>query len=133
MVISFSPERSPSSMHTTRRRLPVPTPLDPQAGRPDTGAMTNERVRMLRGGSVATERRAAMVTIDMDGVLSEPLLGMNVTARGPVSPPEGAHAPSRLKGWLWPAESVRYFGRRSMPGAEAFLRELAPHYRLVLV
>jgi hypothetical protein len=74
-----------------------------------------------------------LVTVDLDGVLAVPLFGWNLTAHRPAMP-DGAPPRGRmLKGWLWPAETVRYVGRGVMPGARAFLHACAPWYRLVLL
>ena len=94
--------------------------------------MTATDLRILRGGATA-DPALPLITVDMDGVLSEPLFGWNPTAHGPVSPPDVVPAPNRMQRWLWPAERVRYVGRRSMPGAPAFLAALAPHFRLLLL
>jgi hypothetical protein len=74
-----------------------------------------------------------LVTVDLDGVLAAPPLGLNLTARGPAPPDEAGARVGRLRRWLWPAEAVRYIGRWPMPGARAFLAACAPHLRLVVV
>ncbi len=84
-------------------------------------------------GGRTSDPTLPLVTIDLDGVLAVPLLGWNLAARGPVMPAGPSMSGSRLKGWLWPGEAVRYLGRGVIPGARAFLHACAPRYRLVLL
>lgn len=94
--------------------------------------MTQTPPRILPGGR-EPDAALPLVTVDMDGVLCQPLLGWNATAHGPVTAPERVPPSGRLKRWLWQTERVRYIGRRRMAGADGFLRTLAPHYRLYLL
>lgn len=97
--------------------------------------MTSQSVPVLSGGRRG-DPSLPLVTIDMDGVLCQPLFGWNATAQGAVVPPESAGAASRqsrLKQLLWAGEAFRYAGRKGMPGSEAFLRHIGAYYRLILV
>jgi uncharacterized HAD superfamily protein len=94
--------------------------------------MVTSEPRVLSGGKRG-DSSLPLITVDLDGVLCEPPLGFNLTAHGAVLGPETVLSPGRLKRWAWRTEPLRYFGRRLMPGADAFLRELAPHFRLYLV
>ncbi len=94
--------------------------------------MTLPNVQMLSGGRRSWPD-APLITVDLDGVLCEPPFGWNVTAHGSSPAPTLERPSGRLQRWLWPAESMRYLGRRCMPGAESFLNRLAPHYRLIVV
>jgi hypothetical protein len=94
--------------------------------------MTDAEPRILPGGR-RPDTSLPLVTVDMDGVLCQPLFGWNATAHGPVAAPESVPPLGRRQRWLWLTETVRYLGRRRMPGADGFLRALAPHYRLILV
>lgn len=94
--------------------------------------MTEATTEVLPAGRRG-DAALSLITVDMDGVLCEPPLGRNITAHGPIAPPEVLPPPSRMKRLLWYTEPVRYIGRRCMPGAERFLRELAADYRLILV
>jgi hypothetical protein len=88
--------------------------------------------RILAGGRRG-DSRLPLVTVDLDGVLCEPPLGLNLTTHGAVMSEDKPAPMGRLKRWTWRTESVRYYGRRRMPGAEDFLRTLAPHFRMYLV
>jgi uncharacterized HAD superfamily protein len=94
--------------------------------------MTATQLRVLSGGRRGDPDRP-LITVDMDGVLCEPPLGMNLTVHGPAPPSAHARPPGRVQRWLWRTETVRYAGRRCMPGAPAFLRALAPQHRLYLL
>lgn len=88
--------------------------------------------RILAGGRRG-DSRLSLITVDLDGVLCEPPLGLNLTTHGAVLSEDQPAPVGRLKRWAWRTESVRYYGRRRMPGADDFLRTLAPHFRLYLV
>jgi len=94
--------------------------------------MVSAPVTVAPGGR-AGDPALPLVTIDLDGVLALPLFGWNVTAHRPMMPDGAPPRGSRLKGWLWLGEAVRYAGRGVMPGARAFLHACAPRYRLVLL
>jgi len=74
-----------------------------------------------------------LVTVDLDGVLCEPPLGLNLTTHGAVMSEDKRTRVGWLKRCVWRTEPIRYYGRRRMRGADAFLRQLAPHCRLYLV
>jgi hypothetical protein len=96
--------------------------------------MTRPSYALLPGGG---DRHIdlPLVTVDLDGVLCRPPFGWNVTARGPVEPPDVPRTGrlDRVRGLAWRAEPFRYSGRRGMPGARPFLEALHPRFRLVLV
>jgi hypothetical protein len=88
--------------------------------------------RVLTGGRRG-QPGLPLVTVDLDGVLCEPPLGFNLTTHGAVMSEDKPKPAGRLKRWAWRTEAIRYFGRRRMPGADTFLRRLAPHCRLYLL
>lgn len=74
-----------------------------------------------------------LVTVDLDGVLAAPPFSWNLTAHGPALPGNSVVGAAFIRRCLWPAEAVRYIGRRAMPGARSFLATCAPSVRLVVV
>lgn len=94
--------------------------------------MTDFVIPIVPGGRGVDDGRP-VVTVDLDGVLCEPPLGWNFTAHGPVMPVEHPPSKGRLKRLMWPSESVRYMGRRAMPGARQFVEDLSIRYRVLIV
>jgi uncharacterized HAD superfamily protein len=94
--------------------------------------MVTTEPRILTGGKRG-DPNLPLITVDLDGVLCEPPLGFNLTARGPVMAADVTRPLGRFKRWMWRTEPLRYYGRRRMAGADAFLRDLSPHFRLYLV
>ncbi|MGD9895134.1 MAG: hypothetical protein AB7R89_11480 [Dehalococcoidia bacterium] len=94
--------------------------------------MASTEPRILSGGRHG-DPNLPLITVDLDGVLSEPPLGLNLTSRGAELAPDDVPALGRFKRLAWQTEPIRYYGRRQMSGAAAFLQQLSPHFRLYLV
>lgn len=94
--------------------------------------MVGAEPRILSGGKQG-DPNLPLITVDLDGVICEPPLGINITSYGPVVPPETIPPIGRMRRWMWRTEPLRYYGRRRMPGSREFLEALGPYFCLYLV
>lgn len=76
-----------------------------------------------------------VLTLDLDGVICAPILGLNLGISTAFLDPEGEPPPARVwPRWLGrPLDAIRFGVRRPLPEAAAALDRLAPHRTLVLV
>lgn len=76
-----------------------------------------------------------VLTLDLDGVICAPILGLNLGISTQFLDPEGEPPPARVwPRWLGdPLDAIRFGVRRPLPEAAGALARLAPHRTLVLV
>lgn len=76
-----------------------------------------------------------VLTLDLDGVICGPILGLNLGISTAFLDPEGEPPPARVwPRWLGdPLDAIRFGVRRPLPGVAAALDRLASHRALVLV
>jgi hypothetical protein len=76
-----------------------------------------------------------VLTLDLDGVICAPVLGLNLGISTAFLDPDAEPPPARVwPRWLGdPLDALRFGIRRPLPEAAAALARLAPHRTLVLV
>ena len=76
-----------------------------------------------------------LLTLDLDGVICAPLIGLNLGISRRFLDPDAPPPPARVvPGWVrWPADHLRFDPRRPLPGVADALRELREGHRLVVL